>query len=236
MSTYCIVYSAATEEGVSFKYRAPADALLEEARIEGRFARLIRWDHGRTQPVEVASVNAPAPAPAVGASQSPAAGAATLPISNDDGHPVVAAAPEPLRWVGPFQVRTMLEQCMDDSQPWPKEQPGIYVVTLRAWQGQPIGESEPLYVGGNPQNPKHLLNRTGFLIKDMLGFFGEETGSHSGGQSLWFYCRENGIHPLDLYLAWAENVTCSRCSEVLYYEKLTPSFNHNRPASCKVHV
>ncbi len=59
MAIYCVTYSEEDDWGESkdrSKTRPPADARLEEARISGKFARLIRWqDHKST---EIARVNA----------------------------------------------------------------------------------------------------------------------------------------------------------------------------------
>ena len=57
MARYCVTYSEDDDWGESkdrFTTRPPADARLEEARIAGRFARLIRWDY---KAVELARVN-----------------------------------------------------------------------------------------------------------------------------------------------------------------------------------
>jgi len=125
---------------------------------------------------------------------------------------------------------------MDDKQPWPKETPGIYVVSRLPWSARPSDQAQVLYVGGNPKNPIQLLNRIGLLIKDMLGFWGDFTGSHIGGEKLWCYCHQNKVHPLDLYLSWAPDIACSRCAENDHYDILKPLLNKNRPASCKVHI
>ena len=34
-----------------------------------------------------------------------------------------------IRWVGPFQLRRLLDRCMDVKQPWPPEANGVYVVS-----------------------------------------------------------------------------------------------------------
>ncbi|HEV3260942.1 MAG TPA: hypothetical protein VG013_29085 [Gemmataceae bacterium] len=139
-------------------------------------------------------------------------------------------------WVGPYQVRFLLEHCLDDAQPWPPEDTGIYVVSELAWQVCPSQQARVLYVGGNPNNPVELRNLIGLLLKDMFGFWGDVTGSHSGGQTLWCYCHENTISPLNLYLGWAVGISCSRCAENTFYDLLQPSLNKKRPARCSERV
>ena len=59
MATYSVTYTDGDDWGEPenrYKTRPPADARLEEARLDGRFARLIRWEGGH--PSEVARVNA----------------------------------------------------------------------------------------------------------------------------------------------------------------------------------
>jgi hypothetical protein len=140
-----------------------------------------------------------------------------------------------VRWVGPFQLRTLLEKCMDDDQPWPPESNGVYVVSLERWAGIPDKEAGILYAGGNTSNSPLFLTRVGSLIADMLGFWWH----HSGGQSLYEYCRttrKKRVHPLDLYLGWVEGIACGRCAEVEVYEALEPELCKKRPAACGDHA
>lgn len=135
-------------------------------------------------------------------------------------------------WVGPFQLRLLLENCMNPGQPWPPESNGVYVVSMRSWQKAPCKESEVLYVGGNTSTSSLFLTRVGSLIADMLGFWWH----HSGGQSLYKHCEENGIHPLDLYLGWVERVACGRCAEAEIHRALQPLLCKKLPAGCKNHT
>jgi len=137
-----------------------------------------------------------------------------------------------VRWVGPYQLRHLLENCMNDGQPWPPESNGVYVVSKRAWNGVPAKNEEILYVGSNTSKSPLFVIRVGSLIADLLGFFTNDYGHHSGGQSLWYYCRDNHIHPLDLYLGWVEGVPCTRCAEREVYDALKPLRSKKAPAGC----
>jgi hypothetical protein len=136
------------------------------------------------------------------------------------------------RWVGPFQLRKLLENCMDDRQLWPPESKGVYVVTLRPWKGCPRKGPSVLYVGGNTGKSPRFMTRVGDLVADMLGLWYH----HSGGQWLYNYCEQEGFHPLDLYLGWVEGVSCSRCAENEVYQRLSPKRREKSPARCKVHT
>src|SRR5262245_28676742 len=109
---------------------------------------------------------------------------------------VVMTSTSVLEWVGPFKIRDYLEKAIDEDQVWPPESGGVYVVSLRRWNGRPTKQCDVLYVGSNTGASNRFITRIGDLIADMLGFWGEQTGHHSGGQSLWKYCREHGINPL----------------------------------------
>ena len=138
-----------------------------------------------------------------------------------------------VRWVGPFRLRDLLEHCMDDNQPWPPESKGVYVVSERRWRKAPNKRAGILYVGGNTSGSPLFLTRVGSLIADMLGFWWH----HSGGQSLYNHCKDKGLHPLSLYLGWAENVRCCRCAEAEVYFALKPprEICKRMPARCKQH-
>ena len=138
-----------------------------------------------------------------------------------------------VHWEQPFQVRDLLKNCLDDAQPWPPVNNGVYVVSQDSWRGFPKRKARILYVGGNTGKSPRFLTRVGDLIADMLGFWWHS----SGGQSLYMYCKENGLHPLDLYLGWAEGVPCSRCAETEVYWALgPPELCKKVPAGCKVHL
>lgn len=89
---------------------------------------------------------------------------------------------------------------------------------------------------GEPHRPKLLRNRIGFLVKDMLGFWGDEAGSHSGGQSIWNWCFDNRVHPFDLYLGWVVGIECGRCIETDLYTRLQPLLSRKVPARCPGHL
>jgi hypothetical protein len=52
------------------------------------------------------------------------------------------------RWIGPFQIRELLEAVSDPNPVRPPEQGSAYLVTQRGWQGNPTPASGALYVGG----------------------------------------------------------------------------------------
>lgn len=138
-------------------------------------------------------------------------------------------------WHGPYRIRDLLENVVHDDRLRPGDDAGIYVVTCRGWDGTPSVESCVLYVGGNTGKSKRFPTRIGDLLADTFGFFGSETGHHSGGQSLWEWCRQERVNPLDLYIGWRTGVRCGRCAEARAYERLAPKLNKKRPARCKNH-
>jgi hypothetical protein len=142
-------------------------------------------------------------------------------------------------WVGPFRLWDLLGNCMNDSQPWPPDGNGVYVVSERPWSGAPTRTAGILYVGGNSSHSPLFAVRVGSLIADMLGFFTNDFGHHSGGQHLWQYCHANRCpprHPLDLYLGWVENVACPRCAEMAVFCALQPSLCRKVPPACQTHA
>lgn len=58
MATYVVTVQDEDWEGrmAAFKTRPPADEMLADLAAQGRFARLIRWDHPNL-PTEVTRVN-----------------------------------------------------------------------------------------------------------------------------------------------------------------------------------
>jgi hypothetical protein len=82
------------------------------------------------------------------------------------------------RWVGPFRLRELLENCITPGYPWPPERGGVYVVSERHWAGAPTRDARILSAGGNTSQSALFLTRVGSLIADMLGFWYH----HSGGQ------------------------------------------------------
>ena len=118
------------------------------------------------------------------------------------------------KWIGPFQVRKMLEHCLDDSVvPKALESGSAYLVTRKDWRTAPTHESIPLYVGGNTGEAPRFRTRVGDLLADAFGFFTSKTGHSSGGTRLHHWCRENSVNPLDLYIAWIDGSGCHRCLE-----------------------
>ncbi len=138
-------------------------------------------------------------------------------------------------WSGPFTIGALLERCLESDRPWPPESPGVYVVTRRYWEGEPDREAEILYVGGITGKSNRFVTRIGDLIADMYGFFGEDTGHHSGGQKLHRWCVTKQVHPSSLFVAWKTDFPCARCAEYEVWEQLKPQLNAISPPRCKVH-
>jgi hypothetical protein len=143
--------------------------------------------------------------------------------------------PQSAQWCGAFRIRDYLERSTDPGQVRPPEAAGVYVVTKLPWDRHPTMDSHVLYVGGNSMDGKQFRNRIGLLIKDMLGFWGDLTGSHSGGIRLHIYCKEHRVNPLDLYFGWIAIVPCGRCAEGYFFERLQPELCKKRPGRCNVH-
>ena len=140
-----------------------------------------------------------------------------------------------MEWIGPFKIDELLNRCFDSSFPKPPEAKGVYLISKKAWNGQPTKNCHPLYVGSNTGKSKRLRTRIGDLIADMFGFFGTETGHHSGGQTLHGYCRKRNLNPKQLYIGWLGGCDCVRCLENDIYKQLGPSQNKRRPATCNEH-
>jgi hypothetical protein len=141
------------------------------------------------------------------------------------------------KWVGPFQLRELMDQCLNEDAPKPPEAESAYLITKEKWKSEPTNESVPLYVGGNTGKSIRFRTRVGDLIADACGFFNDKrTGHHSGGQSIYDWCKRNRTHPLDLYIAWIEGTDCHRCLEVRLFEEFKPQLNRMRPSGCKAHL
>jgi len=107
-----------------------------------------------------------------------------------------------MSWSGPFTIGELLKKCLDNSFPRPSESSGVYLISRKSWEGQPSEGCDPLYVGSNTGESKRFRTRLGDLIADMFGFFGTETGHHSGGQTLHGYCMQEKMNPKELYIGW----------------------------------
>lgn len=140
-----------------------------------------------------------------------------------------------LKWVGPYTIDELLDSFLKSSYPRPPEVNGVYLISKNRWDEQPTSKCIPLYVGSNTGRSKRFRTRIGDLIADMFGFFGDETGHHSGGETIYDYCKKEQLNPKKLYIAWVENCGCVRCVENKVYDELGPSLNKNRPTQCKEH-
>jgi hypothetical protein len=140
-----------------------------------------------------------------------------------------------MKWMGPYTIDQLLDSISTTSRPRPPEADGVYLISQKAWTGRPSIDCIPLYVGSNTGQSKRFRTRIGDLIADTFGFFGTETGHHSGGQTLHRHCKKNALSPKDLYIAWREGCGCVRCMENRLYDELRPRLNRNRPARCKQH-
>ncbi len=151
----------------------------------------------------------------------------------------------PLIWSKPYKISQLLQNCHSEDQDWPPHEKGVYLVTLRGWRNEPSRRSHPLYIGGNTGVSERFCTRIGDLIADLYGFFDGNTGHHSGGQSLYWWCQENKVHPGDLYLAWATRQPwCSRCAEIELASIFVSEWesrvsvgllNKSRPPACLKH-
>ncbi len=148
-------------------------------------------------------------------------------------------------WTGSHSFSTLLDRCMDRHQghDWPPERDAVYVVSRNPWKGSTGEGALPIYVGGNTGKSARFRTRVGDLFADLYGFFGGETGHHSGGQTLHWFCDDFDIHPGDLHLGWfTEPEWCDRCVEAGLHRDLgeqLPSglrlLNKKRPPACKEH-
>lgn len=139
-------------------------------------------------------------------------------------------------WVGPFEIQRVLDHSIDDSMPLPPESGSAYVVTRNAWKTAPTSDAVVLYVGGTTGRSARFRTRLGDVLADAFGFFGEETGHSSGGQSIHGWCRENQVSPLRLHIAWVRRCDCHRCLEVELVRRFSPLLNRRKPPRCKKHV
>lgn len=137
-------------------------------------------------------------------------------------------------WHGSFRVASLLAAAMDDEHDWPPDQLGVYLVSEKPWKGKPKKGCKPLYVGSTTGRSARFCTRVGDLLIDMYGFFGDWTGHHSGGQNIWRWCRDNNVHPGDLYIGWyTADGMCPQCEETRWYDILEPVLNRKRPPRCK---
>lgn len=141
----------------------------------------------------------------------------------------------PIRWIGPYKISDLLANCTDPRAPFPPTRGSAYLVTHHAWSDKPTSHAFPLYAGGNTGKSARFRTRVGDLIADILGFFTETRGHHSGGRSIRRWTLENGVHPLDLHLAWVAPGSCHRCLEVEVVGTLKPLLNKKQPAACPKH-
>lgn len=151
----------------------------------------------------------------------------------------------PLIWSEPYTIKQLMESFHSEDQPWPPSEKAVYLVSQRSWENHPTIECGPLYFGGNTGTSQRFCTRIGDLIADIFGFFDGDTGHHSGGQSLYWWCQETNTHPWSLHIAWATSAPwCARCAEIEVASNLIKEWAHrkeagllnkNRPPSCQVH-
>lgn len=149
-------------------------------------------------------------------------------------------------WKGPFTISGLLANCMSDEQDWPPDGAAVYAITRAAWTGRPDHTASPLYFGGNTGESERFCTRVGDLVADMHGLCGETTGHHSGGQSIYEWCRKNRVHPGALFIGWATRTPwCDRCAEIeLARQLIGPDLtwdtcsllNKIRPPRCVEHA
>ncbi len=148
--------------------------------------------------------------------------------------------------MGPFEIKLYLANTINKEwdEQWPCESNAVYLVSEHRWEQTPTDKAHVLYIGSNTGTSSRFVTRIGDLIADMYGFYGEKTGHHSGGQTLWQWCNHRQIHPGDLWLAWAKT-TCTRCAELHLYTSFSRAQkndfnehglrNKNSPPACKLH-
>jgi hypothetical protein len=134
------------------------------------------------------------------------------------------------QWVGPVQIRTLLERCLDE-RVMPPKTGSAYLLTQYGWRSRPSARCVPLYVGGTTGASDRFRTRIGDLLADMFGF----PPHHSGGQQVYRWCVANEVNPLDLHLAWVKGTECHRCLEVRLHRLLAPSLNRMVPSRCAAH-
>jgi len=141
-----------------------------------------------------------------------------------------------VKWVGPYTVDELLDNCLDNAFPKNPECQSIYVVSKKSWDLRPFAEDcSPLYVGSTTGMVPRFRTRIGDLIADMFGFFQPQSGHHSGGMSLHGYCKQKNTNPKKLYIGWLENCQCVRCAEYFFWDLLSPELNVKRPPKCEEH-
>jgi len=143
---------------------------------------------------------------------------------------------EILDWVGPITVEMLLDHAFKKSIPSPPEANSVYLVSINRWRKEPKSKSQPIYVGSNTGQSARFRTRVGDLIADAFGFYSEETGHHSGGQSIHEFCLEQGINPRTLMIGWLGKCECMRCAENYIYGLFRDQMlNKNRPSKCEIH-
>ena len=140
-----------------------------------------------------------------------------------------------MEWRGAYSIDVLLDSFLMPLPTRPPQDSGVYLISKNPWHGEPTTDCIPLYVGSNTGKSRRFRTRIGDLIADMFGFFGDDTGHHSGGQSLHEYCKGNHLNPKNLYIGWVEKCRCVRCVENSVYDRLKPLLNKNRPTRCKEH-
>jgi hypothetical protein len=140
-----------------------------------------------------------------------------------------------MKWIGPYTIDELLDGMLNKTIPKPPDSQSVYLISLKSWTTTPTSACAPLYVGSNTGKSKRFRTRVGDLVADAFGFFTEETGHHSGGQSINDFCKQNGLNPKTLFIGWLFQCKCVRCEERALFKSLTPSLNKNWPAACSVH-
>ena len=139
-------------------------------------------------------------------------------------------------WIGPFRIEELLDRMVEKASEKPPESDEVYVVSEKSWRDRPGIECVPLYVGSNTGKSPRFRTRIGDLMADMFGFFGQQRGHHSGGQTLYKYCVTKGLNPKHLYIAWSRNCLCVRCEETRLYHLFRSSLlNKKEPPGCNKH-
>jgi hypothetical protein len=146
-------------------------------------------------------------------------------------------------WVGPFQIRKLLESCFKtDPEHWPPNEPSVYLVSQYSWKSAPTIECGLLYLGSITGNSQRFRTRIGDLVADAFGFFneGNRIGHSIGGRKIYNWCRERRRTPFDLHIAWLKQPACNRCCEFRLFRRWKDKLgdqllNEQTPSRCRDH-
>ena len=74
-------------------------------------------------------------------------------------------------WTGPVTINELLDNGVQNVEPWPQESDGVYLISEQSWERKPYLECKPLYVGSTTGQSPRFRTRIGDLVADLFGFF-----------------------------------------------------------------